>query len=53
MRVNFGSSDHALFNACYRHKDRQYIRAAWQGFRHCVQVENDKSARLKFQADQI
>ena len=42
-----------FFNACYRHKYRQYIRAVWQGCRCCIQGDNNNNTRLKFQSEQI
>ena len=38
--------------ACYRHKDRQYIIAAWQGCHNFIESDNNNNARLKFQAEQ-
>ena len=52
MRVNFGSSDHTLFNACYKNRDkRQYIRAVWKNYHHWVQGYNNNNETLKFQAE--
>ena len=41
-----------FFNAFYKNKDRQYIKDVWQGCHRWIQVENNKNAGLKFQAEQ-
>ena len=41
-----------FFNACYRHKDREYSRSVWQVCHHFIQVDNNNNAGLKFQAEQ-
>ena len=41
------------FNAWYRHKYRQYIRAVLQGCYYFIQIDNNNNARLKFQVEHV